>query len=228
MLLFSLYYWVVAVVAVSLIFIDILGSYGASLLMSVMMLPGILFAKIHWKDLSVCMTLIAIEHLCYFVLIVMIIEFYSIITVYYFLFRTDSESAPDILLNPLFIWFIIGSLLSIESILRSRLLKSHAIEPPRHISFISNRSTITLEIDQISYIESNDTEVLINTLAEAYVSKMKISQWENILDDRFIRVHRSFLVNKRYVGKIEGNSLYLGAVQIPISRKYKPQIKVHF
>jgi DNA-binding LytR/AlgR family response regulator len=81
---------------------------------------------------------------------------------------------------------------------------------------------VTLLTEQILYVESNDAETWVHTLdGERYRNKTNISQWEQILEDDFLRTHRSFLVNINQVTKMETDSIQLGETSIPVSRKYK-------
>ena len=41
----------------------------------------------------------------------------------------------------------------------------------------------------------------------------------------FVRCHQSYLVNGKYITRIAGNQLYLGNEALPISRKYKEQVR---
>jgi DNA-binding LytR/AlgR family response regulator len=50
---------------------------------------------------------------------------------------------------------------------------------------------------------------------------MNISNWEMALDSRFIRIHRSFLVNKAHITKISPAKLWIGEKSLEISRKYR-------
>ena len=50
---------------------------------------------------------------------------------------------------------------------------------------------------------------------------MKISQWESVLDGRFVRVHRSFIVNRIHVTRFDARAVHLGERSIEISRKYR-------
>ena len=51
---------------------------------------------------------------------------------------------------------------------------------------------------------------------------MKISRWEEILDKRFVRIHRSYIVNKKYINNITSTHIIMdNNIQIEISRKYK-------
>ncbi len=55
-------------------------------------------------------------------------------------------------------------------------------------------------------------------------TKMVISQWENVLDERFIRIHRSFIVNKLKITGSDSRYVYIGEERIEISRKYKDKL----
>ena len=56
---------------------------------------------------------------------------------------------------------------------------------------------------------------------ERYRNKTTISQWEQILEDGFLRTHRSFIVNINYVTIAESDAVMLRDITIPVSRKYK-------
>ena len=73
-----------------------------------------------------------------------------------------------------------------------------------------------------SFFLSNDAETWVYTLdGERYRNKTTISQWEQILEDGFLRTHRSFMVNINHVTKAESDAVMLGEITIPVSRKYK-------
>ena len=84
---------------------------------------------------------------------------------------------------------------------------------------------MTLLQDEIRYVESNDTEVWINaTESRRFRNKTPISQWENLLGEGFMRVHRSYLVNVDYIDGAERDVVILGEDEIPVSRKYKDNV----
>ena len=41
---------------------------------------------------------------------------------------------------------------------------------------------------------------------------------------RFLRIHRSYLVNKTAVTGVDVDLLYIGETQLPISRKYREEV----
>ena len=74
---------------------------------------------------------------------------------------------------------------------------------------------------EILYIESNDREVSIYaTENRTYRNKTGISQWENILGDNFIRIHRSYIVNRASIKSIDKDFICISEIELPISRKY--------
>jgi DNA-binding LytR/AlgR family response regulator len=107
-----------------------------------------------------------------------------------------------------------------------QFLSKHITEDiPQSITFTSDRQSTTLLINEIMYIESNDTEVWIHaTEGRKYRNKTSITSWENLLGHGFIRTHRSFLANRSYCTAAEKDSILIGDERIPISRKYKDSV----
>jgi DNA-binding LytR/AlgR family response regulator len=210
------------VVAVSLVLWSVTGSLTVAFFIAVMLLPGVMFVKYFVGDLSFKNRWQGILHTVYFVAIVMLIEYMAIAWVYRTVSGYDkSYEMPDIVTNPLFIWLVLGASLSIEYLLKIKLFKREApIE--QYISFTSDRKKVSLEINYILYIESRDYEVQVVTVSGVvYPTRMKISQWESVLDNRFVRTHRSFIVNRLHVSRFDTRTVWLGETQIEISRKYR-------
>ena len=87
---------------------------------------------------------------------------------------------------------------------------------------------MTLDISEILYVESRDTEVWVYaTDGRRFRNKTGITQWENLLGEDFIRVHRSYVVKKSAIVSVESESISLqGGTEIPVSRKYKDSVSV--
>jgi DNA-binding LytR/AlgR family response regulator len=45
-------------------------------------------------------------------------------------------------------------------------------------------------------------------------------------ENQFIRVHKSYIVNKTKIDKTEGNIVYILQEKIPIGNNYKVQVKI--
>ena len=94
----------------------------------------------------------------------------------------------------------------------------------RALRFVSDRRPVTLDPGEILYVESNDDEVWIDTAnGGAYRTKSRIPQWEALLDRRFLRIHRSYIVNTERIEEVR--SIRIGDRLIEISRKYKEEVR---
>jgi DNA-binding LytR/AlgR family response regulator len=90
-----------------------------------------------------------------------------------------------------------------------------------HIFVQSNKKNIKLLFDEILYIESIKDYIKIHTTKEVLVIKHGISAFEDKLDDRFIRVHRSYIVNSQKVTAFTKQDIEIGKIEIPIGEMYK-------
>ena len=74
-------------------------------------------------------------------------------------------------------------------------------------------------------MESNDTEVRIVTAeGAAYRNKTGIGQWENLLGEDFLRIHRSYLVNLSMLVPESPESVLVNGIRLPVSRKYRDKV----
>ncbi len=74
----------------------------------------------------------------------------------------------------------------------------------------------------ILYAEASGNYIKIVTPQTTYMPGMTFSQFEQQLPrSLFIRVHRSFIINKSFISLIEGNRVYIGKTEIPIGSNYK-------
>ena len=137
----------------------------------------------------------------------------------------DTKSVAPMLINPAFLGLIL-TVLSIGDYYWSKWLDRRFKEQDRTVTFFSERKSVTLRLSDIAYVESNDTEVrILTTAGDTYRNKTGISQWENLLGDGFLRIHRSFLVNVALSSLGAQDTVTVGEVQLPVSRKYKENVK---
>lgn len=130
------------------------------------------------------------------------------------------DDFPSLLSNPIFL-LVLSVAFVLPCELLSRWLRRR-LPRPRNMTFVSERRKVTLELASIVYVESNDTEVLLHTAdGAAYRTRTRISQWEQQLDDRFVRVHRAYIVNADRITGMTGQSVEIGGMQIEFSRKYR-------
>ena len=138
---------------------------------------------------------------------------------------SDMKNVAPMLINPAFLGLILTTL-SIGDYFWSKWLDKRFRKQDRTVTFFSERKSVTVRLSDIAYVESNDTEVrIVTTAGDAYRNKTGISQWENLLGDGFLRIHRSFLVNVTLASPGAQDTVTVGEVQLPVSRKYKENVK---
>ena len=79
---------------------------------------------------------------------------------------------------------------------------------------------------QVLYIESLQNYVLIQTTDKKIVTYSTLKNIEALLPaNRFIKIHKSFIVAISKISSLQGNNVYIGNTSIPISRKLKDDIR---
>jgi len=99
-------------------------------------------------------------------------------------------------------------------------------EKESHIFLKVEKKLIKIKFDDILYIESLKDYIKIATTIENYlVHKSLTSITEELPQDQFLRIHRSFTVALDKIKSVEGNSVEINSTRIPIGRKYINQAK---
>jgi len=90
------------------------------------------------------------------------------------------------------------------------------INTDKTIYKISSADIVLLKAD-VDYIR-------ILTIQREFVLLDSLSAWEEKLKPfGLIRVHRSYMVNKSMISKIQGNEILLGSITVPIGRTYREE-----
>mgnify|MGYP001810214249 FL=1 len=103
-----------------------------------------------------------------------------------------------------------------------RVLTKQAETEPQFIRG-TTRSEI-ISINEILYIEVDRNYTFVQTAKRRYAFKKSLSLIKQQLPlDRFLEIHRSFLVNKKYINKIdlEKSLVYVEDYTLPMSRRVK-------
>ena len=222
---FNIIYWTCVVLLLSGLFMSTSANYSSALLLALATLPGVMFAKFFINDISFKKRWMGIYHLICLAMIVLLIEYLSIMLADLYLINTIIDNSAGFIFNPLFIWLMAIAFISLEILLENKINLESEEEISRFIEFTSERKKISLEIDTITFIESCDDEVWVRTPSEiSYRTKMNISNWELTLDSRFIRIHRSYLVNRAHITKITPTKIWIGNKSLEVSRKYRDKV----
>ena len=93
-----------------------------------------------------------------------------------------------------------------------------------------SKDIFSFDTSQITYIEAQAKNCCIHTTTGEHVIKTKLMDIEQMLNDMyFIKPHRSYLINSKYISTIKKNEVELsdGSV-VPISRGHLDEIKKEF
>ncbi|MCG2417805.1 LytTR family DNA-binding domain-containing protein [Aequorivita sp. F47161] len=105
-------------------------------------------------------------------------------------------------------------------------IKEVSIEDSTRRFFIKgDKKHHQIDLDDLLYIEAygNYTKLFLND--EMIVSHEKISNYGSILpEEKFIRVHKSFIIAVDKIKFIEGNRILINTHKIPIGQTYKSQV----
>lgn len=107
----------------------------------------------------------------------------------------------------------------------------HASSRKQDFLLVINKSTVEkVPINKIIFIESDKRKVIIHTTEAVYEMYNKLDHLVKKLDNpKFVRTHRSYLLNMDYIQKIEKKEILTTNQQlIPISRGRTEEIKELF
>ena len=140
-----------------------------------------------------------------------------------YLLKPYSESRIKSLLK-----FLVNIKSEVTTSIRNNNLKKITVNIGERLYVIS--------LNDIDYIEASEKETLIFSNQKKYVSKIKISKWEEMLKgNNFYRCHRSFIINLDKITEIEQwfNSSWILKIKnyttaIPVSRNNIKELKELF
>jgi DNA-binding LytR/AlgR family response regulator len=94
-----------------------------------------------------------------------------------------------------------------------------------HFFIKSDNKLIRIRFDEILYVEALQNYIVVHTLSKKYITYLTFHSVEEYLPaDRFIKVHKSYMIALSKVDSIDGNIIRLGTHDIPISRNLKEEV----
>lgn len=218
-ILITFSYWILAVIIIAMILLSLGYPFALGLLMGSLFLPGTFLVKYLLPKVLKEEGRKRIANAIFLFIAVAVTEFLLIVLVHIWISDQAYPSIAGVLVNPMFVAVVI-TLLCLGDWFLSKYISS-ILPEDKTITFISDRHKVSILPSEILYVESNDREVSIYaTENRTYRNKTGISQWESILGDDFIRIHRSYVVNREAITFIDKEYVYIGDSQLPISRKY--------
>lgn len=136
-------------------------------------------------------------------------------------------NAIDYLLKPItFARFLksIEKFLATEIDHKKSIAESNSSFNKNYIFVTEDRKQVKIILDNILFIESVKNYIKIKTKDKTHLVKHGISSFENLLDDRFLRIHRSFIVNMNKITAYSKHDIEIDKTEIPIGESYKGTI----
>ena len=132
--------------------------------------------------------------------------------------------AIDYLLKPIFFdrfFKAIQKFLSQQNTKESTIVSTVTPIKSDFIFVAENRKQVKIKLDSILYVESIKDYIKIYLNDSLHTIKYSISAFHKELDYRFIRIHRSYIVNSDKVTAYTANDVEIGQIEIPIGGNYK-------
>ena len=87
-----------------------------------------------------------------------------------------------------------------------------------------DRKQVKVNFEDILYIESLKDYIKIHVSDKQLITKTSISSFLEKLDSRFIRIHRSYIINTTKITAYTKNDIEIGRMEIPIGDNYRKDI----
>lgn len=98
-----------------------------------------------------------------------------------------------------------------------------------HFFIKSDNSFVRIDLDDILYLHADRSYCNIVTAEKTYVQTASMNRvFEQIQNDNFIRIHRSYVVNVNKVSAIEGNMVTVGRHVLEISKNMRDELVSRF
>jgi len=104
--------------------------------------------------------------------------------------------------------------------------KTNFSSEPEFIFVKSGYEQIRIQLDEILYVESNGNYMQFVLTGQKITSRLTMSEVEELLPTGgFIRIHRSYIVRKNQITKIEKNAVWIKQIQLPVGVAYVSEIE---
>lgn len=102
-------------------------------------------------------------------------------------------------------------------------LPAAAAAPDRKVILVKSEHKIhRLPLDEIHYIQSMREYIAYHTPEGRLLALGSLKQLEEVLpSDRFVRIHKSYMVAVDFIRSVEGNLVHLSQISLPVGAGYR-------
>jgi len=112
-----------------------------------------------------------------------------------------------------------------ESKSTDTIIQTNVSSDDERIFLHTNKKHIQVKVSEILYVEAEGNYSKVVFLDKNILIREKISDILQVLSkEEFIQVHKSYLVAKKHINKIEGNRITIATYTIPIGKLYKMNV----
>lgn len=104
------------------------------------------------------------------------------------------------------------------------LMEEKETAEPEFITVRADRVNHQIKLKDIIYLESLSDYVKIHFNEQSLTTRETISSFETSLPASFLRIHRSYIINRHHLLSFSSTSVQLNELELPVSRKYKEQV----
>ncbi|MGQ3679189.1 LytR/AlgR family response regulator transcription factor [Tenacibaculum discolor] len=136
-------------------------------------------------------------------------------------------NAVDYILKPITFQRFFSAIQKFKVSQKENIVNPLIVSNHNNNSFIyirKDRKQVKVHLDSILYIESLKDYIKIHLEKEKHVTKSSITAFEEKLDQRFIRIHRSYIVNIDKITAYTKNDIEIGKIEIPIGENFRSNL----
>nr|WP_321406036.1 LytTR family DNA-binding domain-containing protein [uncultured Carboxylicivirga sp.] len=240
---YHILYWLFVVFILTIIFGRSWGNNTAALFFVSMLLPIVLGTSYFFNYVLVPKYYLKKKYLKFglytFYMFVVSLYLESIVIMFSFIylgnfnFHNLAPNSFDTLLLAVVMYLLVflGSFLLMARQIKEReqqiklLITEQNKNKSSTLELTSNRKTVKIPYDDIIYIESMADYIKVHTTKDEIISKEKISKLADRLPSQFIRIHRSFIVNKSRIKTVAYNELTVDDITLNIGRSYQKEVR---
>jgi len=103
---------------------------------------------------------------------------------------------------------------------------SSAPVAPKHIFIKSGTEQLRVELEDILFVESSGNYMQFVTAAKKITSRLTMAEAEALLPaDAFVRIHRSYIVAKKHITKMDKGSVWIKQTELPVGAAYTDNLQ---
>ena len=105
------------------------------------------------------------------------------------------------------------------------LMPTPVLKLSNYLFVKSDRKIYKIDYPEIKYVEAFGNYVKIHTTHKIVLAQETLTNLEKSLPaEHFLRIHKSYIVSIHFINLVDGNSLFVENVELPIGQLYKQRV----